>query len=204
MTQYELYKKYILTNDENYLKKIFKYNDYKIKNKIYKNYLQMYYEDILQEIHLRIWKNLKNYNPKKGSLSNYINIIIDASIVDYIKKIKRDKRYVNHISESINKTVNDNETELINLIEGDDSHEDSIIENIEFNRLLNKFLKKLTNIEKKSLLANIKNITGNQHKNLTLISQATGLDKKQIDNAFGRIKNKFEIFYDNELNNQGA
>ncbi|MFW6007865.1 MAG: RNA polymerase sigma factor [archaeon] len=199
----DIWQKYMKTKNDYYLQKIFEANKYKIKSKIYQNYLQYYYEDLVQEIHLEIWKSLEKYDSNKCSFNGYINMIIDRKIIDYIKRIKRDKRYINHISSSINKMIGeDKNIEIINLLESNDNTEFNVVENIEFNRIFKDFLNELTNMERKSLLANLKYYTGHKQRDLDSMIEVTGLGKRQIENAFRRIREKYIKFLKQEKSSE--
>jgi len=52
-------------------------------------------DDILQEVKIKIWKVLED-EKKINNFSSYIRKIVDSSVIDLLRKLKREEKILNH------------------------------------------------------------------------------------------------------------
>lgn len=96
------------------------YNKY--KNIIYylikrNAYDKSHYDDIFQEVMMKIYKSIKNYDATKGSIKNYIRSITINCINDYYRKDKEHNVIVN--SDVVNSISNIESKDLVIDLEHD-------------------------------------------------------------------------------------
>lgn len=191
---------YIKTNKEVYIKKIFKLMNGLIHRKINSKGMYYYREDVYQEICEDIWKSLKYYKSESSSAMYYLSTVIDRSIVSHIKYLTMKIRDSDNESYSLNDLLYEDDMgksfEMLSRFEDNRSAEESAIYNIEFNRLVDSFVERLTDMEKKIFITYLET-DGKFYKtkNITILKNFTGYKKKQIDNAFRRIKKKGREFF---------
>lgn len=57
-------------------------------------------DDILQEVKIKIWKVLED-EKKINNFSSYIRKIVDSSVIDLLRKLKREENILNHERQKI-------------------------------------------------------------------------------------------------------
>lgn len=90
--------------------------------------------DIVQEVFIKVWKNLKKFDPKKASFKTWIFTIAKNSAIDYLKKRK------NILFSDLENEENPNFSENI---QDEELLPDQSIQRLEDSHLLNKLLNEL-------------------------------------------------------------
>ncbi len=74
------------------------------------------YDDIFQDVMMKIFRSLKNYDVTRGSIKNYIKVITFSCVTDYYRKFGKNKPIIN---DDVILSVSDDsyirETEIIDL-----------------------------------------------------------------------------------------
>lgn len=191
----ELIIKYQNTGDKETISKIMKSVELIARGKIRWNRINLdNLEDLLQEIKLKTWRALKNFDPEKGKASTYLAIIIQKGIAGYITKQNYQKRRINNHAASLYKSApyaEDKKVRLIDVLEGE-SFEDKLINKLYFNSSLDLLLTKLTDMEKEVLSKFVyyQSDMSRGKGAYELIADDTEYTRKQADNAMQRVRFK--------------
>lgn len=197
MTGMDHLLEYFKTKDEEH----FKEGITSIKGLIYtqvgKYGLYFNAEEIYQEASIKLWKGLKNnYDPEKKDIFGYVLMVVERTIKNHIRKINALKRKFLKDAAPLDREYYDSEDDYYNIIAGYESAEEEVVCNLEFQRLSQKFYKRLSPMEKKVYLCMIEDVT--KIEDMRFIEKETGFAYKQIDNAIQRIRTKAKTFIEEE------
>lgn len=179
--------------DLNKLINLAKNNDLKAKNNLYQKYYYLivnitskfynyfnekngYFKDILQEAIYAFFKAIENFDTNSNTnFTSYVYITIKNYLLNYIKKNEK-------IRQNLNNNLN---YKLIDdVISEELSEEDLIFLEELYKKIENIFLYEFTNLEREVFLYYLDNFSYSE------ISEMLNKEKKTIDNALYRAKNK--------------
>ncbi len=168
-------------------------NKYKnLVNKISRSYFLMGgdIEDIVQEGMIGLYKAITHFSPQKNaSFKTFASICIKNQIQNAIKVASSEKNRVLSSALSIAEDPSFDEEEKLGFETFTDfsSIEDRIVEKEKLEEILFHVQEKLSSLEKKILNLYLEGYNYNE------ISQMANINKKSIDNALTRIKNKLSF-----------
>ncbi len=148
----------------------------KYKNLIYKlskRYYVMNYdkEDIINECILYFYKAIIDFKPEKISFKTFLYFYLKKRILTLLRNSNRQKR---------------NFKDFIELKDFNLIYEDNKVKKIENKQILEKVKNKLSNLELKVLNLYLNSCSYNE------IEKLLKINKKQIDNAIKRVKDKIK------------
>ena len=147
--------------------------------------------DLIQECMIGFEESIKDFNEKDNvTFYTFTNICMDRQLKTEIKKLDRNKNKL--LNEAIPLEKFNENNEKINLIDFiKDEHanpELDLLKTENYNNLWSKLEVFLTDFEKKVLLYRLEDYSYNE------IAKLLNINKKSIDNAIQRIRNKVEKF----------
>ncbi len=147
-------------------------------------------EDIVQEGMIGLYKAIRSYTPdKKASFKTFANVCIRHQIQNQVKKASSEKNKILSTALPILEDLGDEEHEKgkILLISNLPTPDDKLIAQ-ENAKELNKTIKEnLSSLERRILTLYLRGFSYNEISNLGQVN------KKTIDNALTRIKNKLSF-----------
>ncbi len=148
-------------------------------------------EDIIQEGMIGLYKAIRSYTEdKKASFKTFASICIKHQIQNEVKKASSEKNKLLSTAIPILEQVDhddDNEHGEVILMSELPSPDDMVIANENAKELNQKIDKSLSSLERKILTLYLRGY------NYTEISQIGNVNKKSIDNALTRIKQKLSF-----------
>lgn len=93
--------------------------------------------DIVQEIFIKVWKNIERFNPLKASFRTWIFTIAKNSITDFLRKKK------SLLFSEMDEGGGENADSFSEKIPAEDPLPDQILQKLEDGKLLNEILEKL-------------------------------------------------------------
>ncbi|MFA6524579.1 MAG: sigma-70 family RNA polymerase sigma factor [Candidatus Paceibacterota bacterium] len=135
MTDNELIELYKNGNDEAFKKLIEKYSS-SIYNFTYHITGKNNASDIVQEVFIKVWKNINRFNPSKSSFKTWIFIIAKNSITDFLRKKKQ-------LNFSDIKNYNDDYSFSENIAD-ENLLPDQMLQKLQDSEFLNNLLEKLS------------------------------------------------------------
>lgn len=167
--------------------------DMKIKKYLrYAARLGLEYSDLHQEGMLGLSEAISSFKSQKDvQFRTFANLCIERQIFTALKKASRKKHILLNDSLSLDNTVNDDETTILDFIFDKSSDPSIYIESKENKlELLNKIYTVLTVFEKEVFELKINSFDYNE------ISQLLGKSYKSIDSAIQRIRTKVKKLLD--------
>jgi RNA polymerase sigma-70 factor (ECF subfamily) len=128
---YTLIQQY-LNGDDNSLKMLIDKHTSSIYNFTLRFVGPLYTQDIVQEVFIKVWKNLKSFNRDKSQFKTWLFIITRNTITDYLRKKK-----------SISFSSLDDENFKEENIEDESILQDEIFEKLQDKKILLKILDEL-------------------------------------------------------------
>ena len=143
-------------------------------------------DDVFQEGMIGLYKAINSFSSDKGaSFQTFATLCINRQIQSAVKKANANK---NRVFMDLYSMEND---ETIKIISSERNPEDNFIVKESYENIKREILQKLTNLEKKILK---EYLSGFSYED---ISQKLHINKKSVDNALNRIRNKLAYLTEN-------